>query len=744
TIVYLSMEYGIHESLPLFAGGLGVLAGDYLKAGSDMGLPIIGIGLLYREGYFHQFLDQQGWQQEENPEIEMSYLPLQRMKDKNNDPLKITIAGPEGDIHASVWKIEMGRLPLLLLDTNLQENPPNTRKITDRLYSSNYKNRLAQEVLLGIGGMRALNAIGVFPTICHINEGHAAFSSIERLHQIMVAHQVDLETALEIGPRTTVFTTHTPVAAGHDEFSIDEVRPYMLPIADRLGTKVEEILSWGQSSGYSPSEKISMFILGLRMSMYRNGVSELHGKVARHMWSRVWKEWPEDEVPITHITNGVHIPSWISIENSILFDRYLGPDWYLRCWNSDVYKRIDDIYDDELWRAHEMARSRLIRFCRSLLGQQFGRRNAPRSVIEKVESVLDPDILTISFARRFTAYKRVTLLLKDPERLEAMLNNVKYPIQIIFSGKAHPKDDEGKQDIKNLFNFAQKESIRNRIVFLEDYDINIARHLVQGSDVWLNTPRRTLEASGTSGMKAAANGVLNVSILDGWWNEGYSEERGWAIGRGEEFVDAAYQDMVESQALYNVLEYEVIPCYYEQKNGRMQGRWIKMMKESMKIAIAHFCTHRMMSSYQKTFYIPAINNYWNFSAEGNRQAKEMVAQNRRLHSLWKGIQIKSPVYRHNGTIRVGDSFEVTSEVTLGELKPEEVVVELYCGTLKSIGMVSEGKTEPMEILEKLENGNYIYKSTLKCTDTGRFGFTVRVVPRGDDYLKFRPEFICWA
>jgi starch phosphorylase len=743
-IVYMSMEYGIHESLPLFAGGLGVLAGDYLKAGSDLGLPIISIGLLYREGYFHQFLDQQGWQQEENPEIEISHLPLERIKDSNGEPLKVSVQGPEGDIHAGAWKIQVGRIPLILLDSNMDETPPHLRKITDRLYSSNYKIRLAQEILLGVGGMRVLKAMGIFPSICHINEGHAAFATIERLHQIMAKHNIDLETAMEIGPRTTVFTTHTPVAAGHDEFATEEVRPYMLPIAEHLGTSVEQVLSWGQTSEYSAKEKISMFVLGLKMSMYRNGVSELHGKVARRMWSHVWKEWPEDEVPITNITNGIHIPSWISIENAILFERYLGPDWYLKCWNSDIFKRIDDIYDDEIWRAHEMARSRLIRFCRSLLGQQYRRRNAPRTMIEKVESVLDPDVLTISFARRFTAYKRVTLLLKDPDRLENMLNNKRYPIQIIFSGKAHPKDDEGKHEIKKLFDFSQRESVRHRIVFLEDYDINIARHLVQGSDVWLNTPRRPLEASGTSGMKAAANGVLNVSILDGWWAEGYSEQVGWAIGQGEEFQDAAYQDMVESQALYNVLEYDVIPCYYEHKNGKMQGRWINMMKESMKQAMARFCTHRMMSKYQEQFYSHAIQNYRTFTDNDSRMAKEMLGQKLRLHSLWKGIQIKTPVTQQNGPMRAGDSFRVTSEVTLGEIHPDEVVVELYCGSFKSLGVVSEGRTEPMEILEKYGNGNYLYGCTLKTTETGRFGFTVRVVPKADDFLKYRPEFISWA
>ncbi|OEU64682.1 MAG: alpha-glucan phosphorylase, partial [Desulfobacterales bacterium PC51MH44] len=546
TIAYFSMEFGIHESVPLVAGGLGILAGDYLKAASDLALPLTGVGLLYKQSYFHQFLDQDGWQQEEYPETDIYHLPVERAKDNSGKEVSISVIGPDHEIRAVVWKIMVGRVPLYLLDTSLPENPPEVREITSRLYAGNPKIRLAQEVLLGIGGMRALEAMEIYPAVCHMNEGHCAFAGLERLAQMISSYNINIKTAREIVPRSTVFTTHTPVAAGYDEFPVDLVEPYLNPLAERLGTNVDEIISWGQPEGSGQGVPLSMFVLGLRMAQYCNGVSELHGKVARRMWSHVWPGRPEDEVPITHITNGVHIPSWISIENHLLFERYIGTEWYLNIKTPEIAKRIDDIYDEELWRAREMSRSRLIRNCRALMIKQYRRRNAPKAMMKDAESVLDQDILTIAFARRFATYKRAYLLLKDPERLEAIINSKTHPVQFIFAGKAHPKDTEGKELIKRLIQFARSPQVLHRFIFLEDYDINIGRHLVQGADVWLNTPRRPFEACGTSGIKAAANGVLNVSILDGWWCEGYTEERGWSIGHGEEYADPAYQDAVES------------------------------------------------------------------------------------------------------------------------------------------------------------------------------------------------------
>jgi len=744
TIAYFSMEFGIHESLPLFAGGLGVLAGDHLKTASDMSLPLTGLGLLYRYGYFHQFLNQDGWQQEAYPEADIYQLPVERARDSSGNEVHVSVAGPDGEIHAVVWKINVGRVSLYLLDTNLPENVPNIRDITSRLYVSDQKKRLSQEVLLGIGGIRALEALNIFPTVYHMNEGHSAFSSLERLAQIISRYNVDLKTALEIIPRTSVFTTHTPVRAGYDRFSDDLVRPCLVPFEEKLGTDIDEILSWGRVSNGDTDGLFSMFALGLRMSQYCNGVSQLHGSVAQRMWSHVWPERPEDEVPITYVTNGVHVLSWISHENALLFENYFGPDWHSQFAKPDIIERIDEIYDEELMRAHEMGSARLIRYCRQHLVRQHRRLNSPETMMKEVESVLDQDVLTIVFARRFATYKRANLLLHDPERFEAILNSEKHPVQFIFAGKAHPDDNEGKALIKNLIQFANRPNTRHRIIFLDDYDINVARHLVQGADVWLNTPRRTFEACGTSGMKAAINGVLNLSILDGWWCEGYSEERGWRIGNGEEYTDTAYQDAVESKALYNILENDVIPSFYERRSGDATTRWVRMMKESMKMVLRSFCSRRMVGEYEKRFYMPAAKRFRGLIKNDAAEAGSLLAQHERLLDFWDGIRIEPPVRDADSSFRVGQTFRMKAKVTLGELHPDEVEVQLYYGHLKSVDTLTTGQTQQMTVLKDMGDGHYLYACNITCRDSGRYGFTARARPRGDDLIKFAPGLITWA
>jgi len=744
TVAYFSMEFGIHESIPLFAGGLGVLAGDHLKAASNMALPLVGVGLLYRQGYFHQFLDQEGYQQEEYPETELYNLPLERARDEQGDELRVTVSGPDGDIQALVWKILVGRIPLYLLDANLPENPPDVREISSRLYTANLKMRLVQEVLLGMGGMRALAAMGIRPKVCHMNEGHSAFAGMERLALIMETQGVDLRAAMEIIPRTTVFTTHTPVPAGHDEFPPDLVRPYLLPLQERLGVSEEEIVSWGQAHNSGPGGPFSMFVLARRMAQFCNGVSELHGRVARRMWAHLWPDRPENEIPITHVTNGIHVSTWISLENALLFDRYLGPEWYMSSRRPENAERIEDIYGEELWRAHEMSRARLIRTCREMMVKQYGRRNAPKAMMEEAQAVLSQDTLTIGFARRFATYKRAYLLFQDPERLEAMVSSTKHPVQIIIAGKAHPRDNEGKELIRRIVHFARRPAMRHRMVFLENYDMHLAKHMVQGTDVWLNTPRRPFEACGTSGMKAAVNGVLNVSILDGWWAEAYSEENGWAIGGGEEHGDAAYQDAVESQALYNLLENQVIPCFYDRRNGDYPTAWVTMMKASMRMAMQRFCSLRMMGEYEDRYYFPAAARWNSLMESGGQEARRLAVQNRRLHTLWKDIRIAPPEMKETAPFRVGDTFYVTVQVNLGPILPEEVIVELYSGRLKSAQDFVEGRAEPMTVAQDRGDGEYIYHCTVKAETAGRFGFTARVTPAGDDWIRFAPGLITWS
>ncbi len=743
TIAYFSMEFGLHESLPLFAGGLGVLAGDHLKAASDKKLPLVGLGLLYRQGYFEQYLNQDGWQQEAYPETDLFYLPIKRAKAADGKEVLVSIESPMGTVQVVVWEVPVGRIPLYLLDTHISENPKELRDITARLYEGDSKIRLAQEMVLGIGGIRALSAMGIRPVVCHMNEGHSAFSSLERLAQTMETDNVDLKTALQVVPRSTVFTTHTPVSAGHDEFPVEMIRPYILPLEKRLNTTAEDILSWGQPRGSGPSTPVSMFVLGLRMAEYCNGVSRLHGHVARRMWSHLWPELPEDEVPISHLTNGVHSATWISHENAALLERNLGPEWHLMKKNGAFIDRIDEIYDEELWHAHEICRSRLIRICRELMVRQYGQRNAPKATMEAAGSVLDQGVLTIAFARRFAVYKRAHLLLQDPKRLKDLLRSETRPIQIIFAGKAHPKDHDGKMLIQQLINFIRQEKLGHRVIFLENYDMRLSKYLVQGADVWLNTPRRPLEACGTSGMKAALNGVLNVSVLDGWWCEGYAPGRGWAIGDGTEYQDPAYQDAVESQALYNILENEVVPSFYERKGGEPPERWLKMMKESMKIALREYSGYRMVDEYEKRFYRPAARRHAGLLEKDAWQARELVKQSERIRSLWRNVRIEQPVRDEEGPFRVGDEFYATVRVFLGQLIPDEVDVELYYGHVKTFNSLSEGRAESMTVEKDLGGGRYLYGCRISCGLSGRFGFTARVTPRADHWIKNSPGFITW-
>ncbi|QTA82178.1 Putative glycogen phosphorylase [Desulfonema limicola] len=744
TIAYFSMEFGIHESIPLFAGGLGILAGDHLKAASDMSLPLVGVGLLYRQGYFRQFMDQDGWQQEEYPETDIYQLPIEKAVDYQGEDIVVSIDGPFGKIYAAVWRLNVGCVPLYLLDTNLSENSREIREITAQLYIGDQRMRISQEMVLGIGGMRALEALGIHPSVCHMNEGHSAFSSLERLAQIIKTHKVDLKTALEIVPRTTIFTTHTPVAAGNEEFPADLIKPYLIPLEQSLGTTADEMISWGQPLGASPESPVSMFVFGAKMAQYCNGVSKLHGEVARRMWTHVWPERPEHEIPITHVTNGVHIPSFLSQENALLFERYIGTEWQKHPSKSENSQSIDNIYDEELWRAHTMSRSRLIRVCRKLMVKQYQRRNAPKDIMKNAELVLDQDVLTIAFARRFATYKRANLLLNEPDRFEAILSSNNNPVQFVFAGKAHPRDHEGKELIKRLIHFARKTNVRHRMIFLEDYDIYIARHLVQGADVWLNTPRRPFEACGTSGMKAAINGVLNVSILDGWWCEGYSEDRGWSIGNGEEYSDSVYQDSVESRALYNLLENEVIPRFYDRKTGDVPVRWVKMMKESMKMGMRIFCSHRMVAEYNERFYTPATNHLHNLLVDDARESRELALKHERYKNFWKDVKIEQPELQVKGPFKVGDTFQASTIVNLGELRPDEVEVELYFGVLKSVDTLPPGQAQHMQMLEAHGNGQYLYSCNVKCRYSGRYGFTARVVPRGDYKTRFEPGLITWS
>ncbi len=744
-VAYFSLEYGIHESVKCYSGGLGILSGDHLKSSSDVGTPLVAVGLLYRQGYFQQHLSKEGWQQETYPENELHYMPLTQAVGPGGHQLSITIPMPEHELKANVWRLDVGRVALYLLDTNIPENPPELRKINAQLYGGDRRNRLRQEMLLGIGGFKALIAMGYNPVVCHMNEGHAAFVNLPRIAMLMKNQGFDKKTALELVQKSSVFTTHTPVPAGNESFEVGLLRPHLEAIKHELGIEPDEIISWGQSYKRENPHEISMTVLGLKLAQFANGVSELHGQVARKMWTHLWKDRSAEEVPIGHITNGIHVPSWLSPDNTILFNRYLGPKWRSNPADEDVVSRIATIPDEELWRAHELSRSRLVRTSREHLEHCFKQRNATRTEINEVRSVLEQDVLTIGFARRFATYKRGALLFKDFPRIEAILNNTDRPVQFIFAGKAHPADDQGKDLIRQIVQYTQKTNIRRHMLFLENYDMNVARSLVQGVDVWLNVPRRPYEASGTSGMKAAVNGVLNVSILDGWWCEGYSKDSGWAIGHGEEYDDQEFQDNVESQALYNILENEVIPTFYDRQSGEMPLKWLSMMKSSIAMGMNYFSSNRMISDYDSTFYKKAFRQYHELIDNGAAKAKELVSQKERFDALWHKVRVQMPMTDKDvGFLHVGDNFGVTSSVNLGDLKPDDVDIQIVYGPVDSEGKITKPIVENMKMVEARSGNLYLYRHEIDCESSGRYGFTARAVPAGDYWKADMPGFVTWG
>ncbi len=740
---YFSLEFGIHESIKLYSGGLGVLAGDHIKASSCLGVPLVGVGLLYRQGYFQQYLNQDGWQQEHYPENELNLMPLTKAMNDQGRQVSIEVPFPGGLVKAIVWNLNVGRVPLYLLDTNIPENPPEFRAITAQLYGGDKQMRLRQELLLGVGGFKALQKLGHHPAVCHMNEGHAAFLSLARIGYLVNEHGLDVDTASEIVSRTNIFTTHTPVPAGNETFHLDLLRPYLDALREEVSVDPQKVIDWGIAPGDSGNDELSMTVLGLRMACYSNGVSKLHGEVGRSMWSHLWPDRPQDEIPIKSITNGVHVMSWIAAETADLMERYLGPDWHRK--PQEAAKMVDQIPDEELWRAHEVARARLIRSSREYMERQYSNRNASVPEIARAKTVLDHDALTIGFARRFATYKRATLLLSDPERLTSILTNENRPVQVVFAGKAHPADHEGKAFIQQIFQFAKRPELRNNIIFLENYDINIARRMVQGVDIWLNTPRRPMEASGTSGMKVAVNGGLNASILDGWWAEGYSPDRGWAIGDGVVHDDAGYQDMIEAHALYNLLENDIIPCFYDRPSGYLPLRWIRMMKESMKMAMGTFTSHRMVQEYNQLFYSEARKQYESLLADNAKRAKHLVKQRRRLESLWHKVALETPqADQALGVFYVGQKLTVTCNVQLGELGPDEVDVQVYYGPVNSANEITRGSVANMTLVEDNGESGKVYKYQITCESTGRYGFTTRATPRGGDWKHVAPGFIAWA
>ncbi|HSC78235.1 MAG TPA: alpha-glucan family phosphorylase [Candidatus Acidoferrales bacterium] len=735
-IAYFSAEFGLSESLPIYSGGLGVLSGDHMKGVSDLGVPLVGVGLLYQQGYFRQYLTPDGWQQESYPTNDFYNLPVRQASDAEGKPVKVEIRMAGNTIKVQVWAAQVGRSHLFLLDTNLPENPQEYQDITDQLYGGDHETRIRQEIVLGIGGLRGLSALGLKPMVCHMNEGHSAFLSLERIRLIMKESGLNFWEALEIARAGGVFTTHTPVPAGFDVFPPDMMQKYFGEFAKEAGIPWDDFLSLGRGNPRDPNEAFNMAVLALRTSAHANAVSKLHGEVSRKLFQRFFPALPENEVPIGHVTNGVHIRNWVSREMHQLFDRYLGTEWWQEPGNPATWQPVDDIPDEELWATHERRRERLVAVARQRLVKQLERRGASQAELDRARGVLDTNTLTLGFARRFATYKRANLILRDLDRLKKILLNSPRPVQILFAGKAHPRDTMGKEVMKAIVQFCQQDELRRHAVFIEDYDLVVARYLVQGVDVWLNNPRRGLEASGTSGMKVVCNGGLNLSVLDGWWVEGYHPEAGWAIGRGEQYSDDDYQDYVESNLLYEILEKDVVPTFYDQGPDGLPRRWIAKMKKSMRLLGPTFSATRMLWEYSEKYYLPAARYYGHMTEGTMQRARDLLNWKNSLRQHWGEVKVEKVEARRDGKAKVGEEYEVAAEVRLGAINPKDVNVEVYYGRLTADRQLTDAQSVSMQVEKDLGHGRHLYVGTIPCEQSGMHGYTVRVRPHHPDLNHF--------
>jgi starch phosphorylase len=744
SIAYFSTEFGLTECLPIYSGGLGMLAGDHLKSASDLGIPLIGVGLLYQEGYFHQYLNADGWQQELYPENDFYNMPITLMKDKKNKPIICQVDLFGKAVYFQIWKAQVGRIPLYLLDTNITLNEQKYQDICDRLYGGDKETRIQQEIILGIGGLRALKALGITPKVCHMNEGHSAFLGLEKIKELVKENNLKSDEAIFVTSQCSVFTTHTPVEAGIDKFPPELVSKYFHNTVNDFNLNAQQFFGLGRQDQSNNIEPFNMAFLALTLSSYYNGVSKLHGEVSRKMWQKRWPALPIDEIPIKHITNGIHSRSWISNDMKSLFNRYLGP-WREDPANQTVWKDVEQIPAEELWNTHSRRRERLVAFSRKKYKEQLIRRGASSQEIQWAEEILHPESLTIGFARRFATYKRAALFLKDPKRFKKILTNKEHPIQFIFAGKAHPKDDYGKELIKKIVAFTSDPEIRGKIIFLENYDQMIARSLVQGVDVWLNNPRRPLEASGTSGMKVIPNGGLNLSVLDGWWVEAFELDPnvGWAIGKGEEYEDTTYQDEVEANALYNMLEKEIIPLFYDRGTDNLPRGWINKMKTSMIELAPIFNTNRMVQEYTEKCYVPAYHNYKKLYENDFELAKNLAAWKVNVLEYWHELEIIKVESDTLKELAVSDDLHVNVWVKLGHLKPNDILVQMYYGSIDQNGKIVDGNSKNMEVGGQ-SDGIYHYQGTINCSTSGLHGFTIRIIPYHKDLVNpYEIHLIYW-
>ena len=730
-IAYFSAEYGLDETLPIYSGGLGILSGDHLKSASDLGIPLVAVGLLYKNGYFHQKINGNGDQETEYNDIDLYNLPIQPVKTEEGEDLTIYIKFPKRRIYLKVWKIQVGRVSLYLLDSDIEKNNPEDRDVTLRLYGGDQEMRIRQEIVLGMGGVNLLTrALKLKPTVYHMNEGHSSFLTLELIKNIIKEKQVSFDIARDIVSSMTVFTTHTPVPAGNDIFPISLVEKYFKDFWPRIAISREEFLKLGMKPFDDLEPGFNMGILALKIAGKKNGVSKLHGAVSRELFGEIWPEIAANESPIGYVTNGIHTCSWLAPSIKELYNKYLIPYWQDNIQYNYVWEKIKNIPDEKLWEVHQERKQKLLKIVKNNTTERLRRSGYRYEDINSIVSQLDPNALTIGFARRFATYKRATLIFKDLERITQILNNSERPVQLIFAGKAHPADKEGQDLIKYIHNISMMPQFKGKIFLLENYNIAMSRFLISGVDVWLNNPRRPMEASGTSGQKASVNGVINFSVLDGWWAEGYNQKNGWRIGYNKEYESYEAQDVTDSQSLYETLEGKIIPAYYNQNQKGISKEWLELMKESIITTGGNYSTSRMLADYTSKYYIPLCNLH-NKYYKNLGSVTEYNSWKKDLYKNWKNVKITQANNLDNITIDAGNCIDVKCEVELANIKTENVTVECYYGKILENGVVEDINIIPMKMKNTEDRDGkviYHYETKIELKTGGNYGYTFRVMP----------------
>ena len=730
-IAYFSAEYGIDEIIPIYSGGLGILSGDHLKSASDLGLPFVAVGLLYKNGYFNQKIDGYGTQKTEYTNIDLDNLPILPVKDENGEDLIIDVDFPDRKLYLKIWKIVVGRISLYLMDSDIDKNIAEDRVVTLRLYGGDQEMRIRQEIVLGMAGIKLLRRLGLKPSVYHMNEGHSAFLTLEVIKDVMEEKQVSFEVAKSMCSAKTVFTTHTPVPAGNDIFPIELMDKYFSNFWPKLGISREDFLRLGMKNTQGLEQGFNMGMLALRIAGKKNGVSKLHGAVSRRLFSDVWPNIAPDESPIEYVTNGIHTCSWLAPSMKKLFNQYLKPYWQDNIQDDETWNDIKNIPNKELWDTHTDRKKKLCALVKNNITTRLKSSGYNYEEINEIVSKLNPNALTIGFARRFATYKRATLIFRDLERLTQLLNNPERPVQLIFAGKAHPADKEGQDLIKFIHEVSMKPQFKGKIFLLENYNIAMSRYLISGVDVWLNNPRRPMEASGTSGQKASVNGVINFSVLDGWWAEGYNQKNGWTIGDNTEYQSYEEQDIADSESLYNTLENKIIPLYYEnKKEDGVSDKWMEMFKNSIISTGGRYSTSRMVIDYTRDYYMELANlsknHYQNLD-----EVIDFTNWKKNLYASWKDIKITQNNNLDNITIDAGNQIEVHCIVNLPEnIDCNSIRTEVYYGKILENGIMEQIQTVPMNLIEQDdENRVYKYSAKIELKTGGNYGYTFRVMPQ---------------